>query len=211
MRIGDGLILLGCYALGVFTSYSFFKNKYRKEKEDEIESVKEHLKKYYNDKYGVKSDEEDLEDKKEAENLGLKGSKSTVEMFRPDNTVPKTNYSKYSKQDYIDLANSEFPREDDEDDDDLEFDEPFEITIDEYLTRKGFSKNVFGWYTEDDVLANEGDRGPEDPELIDDEKNLLGNVLDTSGFKKNDVPVIYIRNPQLSADYEVTKYFGSYS
>lgn len=83
--------------------------------------------------------------------------------------------------------------------------EPYEIDPSDYeLTCSNYEKQALLWYQFDEVLADE------DEEEVADTYRLIGNVLDTSGFKDNDVDAIYVRNDKTMVDYEITKIYEAF-
>lgn len=65
---------------------------------------------------------------------------------------------------------------------------------------------LFYWM-DDDTLSTE------EEELIDDPARVVGDCLETTGFKysDSDVDVIYVRNFDLGCDYEVQRFPSSYA
>ena len=83
--------------------------------------------------------------------------------------------------------------------------EPYEIDPSDYeLTCSNYEKQSLLWYQFDEILADE------DEEEVADTYRLIGNVLDTSGFKDNDVDAIYVRNDKTMVDYEITKIYEAF-
>lgn len=131
------------------------------------------------------------------------------------------NYKKYKSQYENTRAESEHP-EDDEPEDDIQEswdeterraietkrknDPPEEIEPFEYDDIPWHSKLTLVYYTEDAMLVNELDNEP-----VDDIEQLVGNVLETSGFLTDDKrEEVFVRNWARGEDYNVYKYFGPF-
>lgn len=68
-----------------------------------------------------------------------------------------------------------------------------------------FEPKTLFYYAGDDILATEED------EEISDVTRVVGNSLDKFGFRVNTERVIYVRNPDFGADYEIQKVDGFFS
>ena len=86
--------------------------------------------------------------------------------------------------------------------------EPYEISGSEYGAMPGWDFKEFYYYQGDGVMV-ESDDGCE--EIIDNYEYLLGNCIEKSGFDKNEVMTIYVRNEDLHMDYEIMKVRGKYA
>ena len=85
---------------------------------------------------------------------------------------------------------------------------PYLISHDEFHnTETEWDKQSIVYYEEDDVLTDEGDRPVDDIEYLIGEKHLDFFGLRSGGDKNQ----VFIRNPQISTDYEVTRNAGSYT
>lgn len=196
MKLGAWSVFLIGYGLGILTSYTFFKDKYRKKADEEIKSVREHLENFYN----ADKKKEGGDEKEETDNMPTGEVRSSLSDRKDGHYVYTGKYTYKVK----DPAEREFPHEEDDEDD-----TPIETTIDDYMGNTKYGKMSLTWYTDDKTLAR-NEYGEDEDELVDDECNYLGNVLESSGFKYNDVSCIYIRNPQTQTIYEVTKCYGRY-
>lgn len=79
--------------------------------------------------------------------------------------------------------------------------EPKLIRADEYDNEYLYHDKVsLLYYTEDDMLVEEVSNIP-----VDDIAAAVGDCLDKYGFRKNDEQVIYVRNVNIGADFEITK------
>lgn len=86
--------------------------------------------------------------------------------------------------------------------------EPYEITFQEYGSLPSFEfKELYFYKGDGTIVESEG----ETEDIIDNGSYLLGNVLEESGFSKNDEKTIYVRNEYISCDFEVMKVFGTYA
>ena len=91
-------------------------------------------------------------------------------------------------------------------------DEPFEITESDFSERElYFDKIEVDYYLDDGALVS-------DYYIVDsDENSTLLNVDDTIGYENldkfinSDREMMFIRNPSLATDYQVTKVSGKYS
>lgn len=208
------VFLLGVGA-GVAATYKYFKEKYRMKEEEEVESVKNYWKKLYGkdenkEKRGSGNKETN---KKEETPVNSKSSLDYKAKEKPTDR-PRPKYNTYAKK--MDSAESEFPREEDEDTTKTTSNavEPdiYEIGFDEYFANNGYAKTQLNYYTYNRVVTSEKERDEDDPEVVDDYHVLLGYVLEQSGYMDdNNITSIYIRNDQLSADYEVNKLFAQYA
>lgn len=88
----------------------------------------------------------------------------------------------------------------------VENDEPYLITVDEFSDEKAdYDKITLWYYQEDDTLADDNE------EIVDDYARMIGE--DTLGLFDNihEDRTIYIRNENQSADYEIICLAKSYS
>ena len=194
--------------VGVACTYKYFKEKYRMKEEEEVESVKNYWKNLYGNKDKAKDGK--AANKKEESSANSKSSLDQKPKKKEETEERTSKYSSYSKQQRpVDFSENEYPKEDDPDTNEPEI---FEISFDDYFMNNGFSKTQLNYYTYNKVVTQEMERDEDDPEVIDDYHVLLGDVLEKSGYVYSDnIVTIYIRNEQLSADYEVTKLYASYA
>lgn len=204
MKINAVIIIGAAYALGILTSYSFFKNRERERADAEIKSAIEHITNRVN---GTKPAE-----KKEA----TKETEKSIFTERNSLDSGERSYGRtnYSVSDIpTDRAETESPKEDDDEADEEAKKKPHEITMEEYYALVGVEKKSLRWFSENDVLTvEETDESDITPYMfVDDECTILGDVLVTSKFKESEyIDVIYVYNPVISAAYEVTKTYGKY-
>ncbi len=85
---------------------------------------------------------------------------------------------------------------------------PYLISHEEFHnTETEWDKQSIMYYEEDDVLTDEADRPVDDIDYLIGEKHLDFFGLRSGGDKNQ----VFIRNPQISSDYEVTRHAGSYT
>lgn len=86
-------------------------------------------------------------------------------------------------------------------------DEPYVISVDEYMNdREEYDKNTVTYFEVDDVLVDEREQ------VIPDVDNTVGtDCLTKFGHKSNDNKVVYVRNERLEADFEILLDTRSYS
>lgn len=85
---------------------------------------------------------------------------------------------------------------------------PYLISHEEFHnTETEWDKMSIMYYEEDDVLTDEKDRVVSDIEYLIGEKHLDFFGLRSGGDKNQ----VFVRNPQLSSDFEVTRHSGSYT
>jgi len=84
---------------------------------------------------------------------------------------------------------------------------PYLISQEEFhSTETEWDKESITYYEEDDTLTDENDMPVRDIEYLIGEKHL-----DFFGIRSGDSNQVFIRNPQISTDYEVTRNMGSYT
>ena len=127
-------------------------------------------------------------------------------------TPPKRDYTVYFQE----KAESEYPmeeyreeiRENERIHDSMTSGKPPKVvSYEEYWSPEYeyHDKCELNYFTEDEILAS-----PENEE-IEDVFGLIGDTIQRSGFNRNDEKVIYVRNYELSRDYEIAKVFGAYA
>jgi len=206
---GGFLTFLVGVIVGVVASYWYCDKKHQMRADAEIESVKETFAKRYQ-----------RENKKPAgETTKVGASWSSLDMAerRTTKTEDRPVYSERERaavasKDDPSRAENLSPREEERDVHD-ENDPPFEITADDYLSSRLYEHVQMTWYKKDDTLVideyTEDDDGMNDP-VIHDQRTIVGDVFEISGFKNNGAMAIYVRNPWTSTDYEITKSLGGY-
>lgn len=85
--------------------------------------------------------------------------------------------------------------------------EPYEIDYDEYGTNPGFEQKELYFYKGDGVVVESDGEGEE---IVDNPEYLIGNVIDTSGFRTDEERNLYVRNEYISCDFEIIKVPGTY-
>lgn len=204
MRISFGpwaVFLIG-FGAGVLTTQSFFRDKYQKKADEDIASVVEH----FESRYGVKKKKKTVSDNDETEASPVK-TKSSMDLG--DKSAKNPEYKYHTKVEVNEPETRQHPEEDD----DEESTDPYEISFNDYMTDAKYSKVQVTWYEKDGAFAREETDGSNaEPELMEeDERTLFGNVLEQTGFKKDDtIEYLYIRNPSMNTDYEVGKAVGAY-
>lgn len=118
---------------------------------------------------------------------------------------PVRDYTVY----YQDKAENEYPTEEDyEEKRVVDYEKgPKVVSNEEYWSPEYeyHDKCELNYFVEDEVLADSGN------EVVEKEEILIGNAIRDSGFNKNNEKVLYVRNYELSTDYEIAKVFGAYS
>lgn len=77
--------------------------------------------------------------------------------------------------------------------------------LDFHETETEWSKISLAYYEDDDTLAGDDDRP------IDNIEGLIGEIhLNFFGLRSDDKNIVYVRNPQISSDFEITRNSGSY-
>lgn len=170
---------------------------------------------------------EKVDDKEEVEYFPYK-SEDFREAIMRDDDDPNVGKMDISKEDFAKhlkeysggvnfeayMAEMESPPEDEEDEDDDEDDEDdisdrrkgdhYMITPGEFCnTRTYYEKISLNYFCVDDVVADDRD------EIMDNVEHILGNIKEAfhSPYVGN---VVYIRNENLEADYEITLVDSSY-
>ena len=188
-------------AVGIGAGWFFFKEKYKRIADNEIDDVK----KYYLEKR--------LEDKKQMDILmdTSKRLDKVVEEYtsgdekvaeneekEPSRTSQKTKYNKVGedeKEEETVKAEAESPEED-------EPTKPYLITEDEFLNDKNnYDKISLTYYMMDDTLADEFD------EMIDIEEAISTDIYNQIAGSDED---LYVRNNTLETDFEIMKVEGSF-
>lgn len=85
-------------------------------------------------------------------------------------------------------------------------DAPYVITDDEHDTLEGYSATRLNYYVLDDVMTDESDVVVGNPE------NIIGDeALTCFGQDSSDADVVFVRNPLMRCDYEITRLHKSYT
>lgn len=85
--------------------------------------------------------------------------------------------------------------------------QPYIISVDEFFnSEEEWEKNSLSYYEGDDVLIDEAEKE------VDDRDRYIGDRhLDMFGVLSGDKKVVYVRNPQISADFEIILEKGKYT
>lgn len=176
-------------ALGFGSGYLYFKKKYERIANTEIDEVKA----YYAEKL--------ISEKKRLDKLEEDSKKidDAIKDIYPVKKEAKTNYNKVSetdkKEEEIVKAEAESPEED-------EPTKPYLITEEEFLNDKNdYDKISLTYYIFDDTLADECD------EMIDIEETISSDIYDQIAGSDED---LYVRNNTLQTDFEIMRVESSF-
>lgn len=208
MTIKDGIKYAVIFASGAVSGVFVTKSYFEKRANEDIESVKESLRKMVH----LPKPTEDTEKKR-----------SDISIKRPEDprkaevVVDYSGYSKAVKEyngDDEDPAESESPSDDIPEDVENYLDgkrdsetprrEPRLIKYEDFGELPYYDKITLLYYMDDEVLTTEDD------EIIHHPEELLGDALTKFGFNRNDERVIFVRNEKRSTDYEIDKVFDAY-
>lgn len=165
-------------AAGFVASRWYWKNKYEKELDMELEKVNTELQKVLEEK--TESDREDSTDEKTPEATPLE-----KKVYRHE--IAKQAYDSYFAKEEVEPMKTA-PIE--------PVDEPYVITGNEFITDQSHEKATLTYYINADVLA-------EDDEPLDvPATEVLGNDF-VSHFHDGEDGVVYVRNNKMGVDYEV--------
>lgn len=135
---------------------------------------------------------------KAAEKFGV-----TLNDYRPDDsqdeTIAQDAIVEYEPDDMPDLSALAMERDGDV---------PYIITFDEYNDDHAhdYDKITLTYYVEDDVLADDSDVPLDDPD------STVGEEFDSCfGQWSKDPNVVYVRNEDISTDFEIIRKDGSYA
>ncbi len=208
---------MGAGATGVF-----FKKKYEKIANEEIENMKAY---YKVDDIQVLEEEDRSEEIKEmASKEGylkpISDEKSDLDSaVRPRSgektEAEKVDYTQFYAVNNPDPAEEESPNEDEDDSNYYEglattkkMQKPKNVKLikaEEFGLQPGFECITLEYYTEDDLLVTDDAEEVEDVNIIE---SMIGDALTKYGFKDNDEQVIYVRNYNYGCDYEIVKVVG---
>lgn len=208
------LSFLGGAATGALICFAILKEKYEALANEEIENIKDYYQKEMekiDDAYEEELDllintmnrDIDERDKKEEKKTYV----DYVKKYSPDEIVK----DKYHDMPYPDDIDEDYYEDDGPPDDppenDLQYEEPFVISREEFDEGyPHFDKITITYYEKDDVLADEQD------EIIPDIEAVVGyDSLSRFGDMSDDEYVVYVRNGRLGADYEIVLTQESYS
>ena len=219
-------------------TYKLTEKKWKKISDERVESLHEYIDKLQKERivketgYATESDADDIsEDSVDDEGLNSKEYKNPELDSRMTSSIKRQNeatYVRYSKlggpdefgsgesavdERYNSIAASlEHPQDSDEDEEDNE-DEIWSekansasppIVIDESeFGSTGYLDEVYLlYYPEDDLLTTE------EGQIILDQGQLIGDLIEETGFRENSVKDLYVRNYRRSTDYDISKVWG---
>lgn len=210
-------------AAGSVVTWLLTKKKYEKILDDKIQEMSDEIAKV--DPFAPKAKSKNIKEVKiEKDNTVTYDDVVNIVKDSKKESKSKTDYTKcydpsgdeiLEKQETIfDLMKDVEEVEDDEDESDttVEFhnssdlhSDPIAITSDEAseLPNNYESETLF-YYVPNDVLVDEYD------EQIDDPGEFLGDLLDSTGFKKSLTRHLYVKNARLSVVYDVQKVFNKW-
>ncbi|HAQ03030.1 TPA: hypothetical protein DCQ22_04020 [Candidatus Nomurabacteria bacterium] len=128
-----------------------------------------------------------------------------------DRKMVKIDYTKFTKDDkggpdqLTELVQKYAKAEETEDS--LDMSRPYVISIEDFNEGgENNSKVTLTYYDSDDVLCQ-----PDDTPIPEVEKLIGTDSLTKFGMNSDDVDVVYVRNTNISADFEVIRVHSSYS
>ena len=198
-------ILVGVLGIGVgaATGYFYAKEKYEKEKDEEVEEIREYYKEKLEksndelkktldavEKYeGKAKDEQLFEDKEKVRETGDLG---------PSKESHKVDYNKVGKKEMMQEENAEKEHPEEEDSD-----FPYLITQDEFENdRNEFDKVTLTYYIQNDTLTDENDEP-----IIDVDELISTDIYNELNDIDGDV---FVRNASLQTDFEIDKFNEKY-
>ena len=174
-------------ACGVLATKLYFQDKYRHMADSEIESVidiyrkkTEELEKKYQDKESLKEEKRSYD--KQVENYI---SSAPLDAVIDREAAEKTAHP-----------------EDDEPE------EQYQITSMDFFDDSEYDKVNLTYYINDEALVGPSDKSAED--ILDIGSTIGQDAIDLISNGFDDGSALYIRNPKLGTDYEVTKSYISY-
>lgn len=177
---GYVLAFLAGAAAGAGASYILFKDKIKKEADEEIKEMREYVK----------------EKTKRIDDVKKQGDRIEKQQSRLERAI--TSYDRFSDFDeksVVPRAEKEHPRE--EDNGIYEIDEEDWVGIDPH-----YDKFSLTFYEGDATLVDDAD------DLVD-----IGQTIGLDNYEKFDegkMDTMYVRNDNMSCDYEVVRVLGSY-
>lgn len=182
------LILIGGIAIGAGISSIYHKNKYEQMIQEEVESLREHMRNQQGTN-GPKPEDKCKDGNEPTENIS--GEETSIEPLTNDEEEMREvrniiNYSKYSSSD--------------EDALDSKYKKPFIVTPEDFASMPGYDTDTF-YYHQDDIISNDNQ------EIVDDIELTFGmSIEDIRGqFGVYEDDAIYIRNERLKTDYEILR------
>ena len=220
-------------ASGSGITYILVKKKFEKKADDEIAEMKEYYDHHaltYEElvERGRIADDGRKEEKKEEDIPQSYQSSAPKEgkLVRGSavkRAVPIDYTVFYKPEDDTDPAESEHPRDDDEETQkeyqgsvlteehqQAKHREPRIIKHTDFGSEPHYTTQTLIYYTEDDILTLGEDQSEEEVADFDEIESMIGDALTKYGFVDNDEERIYVRNDQRCYDYEIVKVFGSF-
>lgn len=217
------IIFLAGGAVGGILTALFLDKKYQKRTEEEVASMREYVAR-------VKEKEMSLEKAKDYKEVDdgdeLKGGPTKISMakdgesYKPGSLAGTANVD-YTKFYNRDLADGEYPTEDDIEEEEYRKAE----MVNDRLSRSGseiiepaemddypeYDKVILYYYVYNNIMVY-GEPENEEESVIEDEDEILGECWAKSGFAAVDDPrdVLCIRNYDRATDYEVQKVFSTF-
>ena len=175
------LIFMSGLVIGGGVSWVYHKNKYEEIVQEEVESLREHMK---NGKDNTKS-EEPANDKK---NTPMDEEEFNESMEKVEKIITTSRYDTALGDKEEDITNK--------------YKRPFVVTPDEFASLPGFDTDSF-YYHSDDIIANGKYEMLEEDEIV----RILGmttmEIKEEFGVNEDDA--VYIRNMRLKCDYEILR------
>ena len=182
---------------GSVATWKFVEEKYKRIADEEIESVKEHLRVKMED-FPDKGVEEDV-DEAETEKLETEESKPKAISTTSIKEIKKANYVDYSAISHG-LGYLSEPKEDNTEK--QPGTSPYIIDQNDFGMIEDYSVDSM-LYHEDDYLTDENNV------LIDNIENSVGYEC-LNEFKESNTDVVYVRNDETKTDYEILKVDTNY-
>ena len=184
-------------AIGVGATWGYFKTKYERIAQEEIDSVKETFSKRAKPEETPKESEDDNRSK-------ARRAREKADIMEYAARLAKEGYTNYGTavEDGLDQ------RKNDQGEEARDLAEPpYVITPEQYGDQVGYDAISLTYYA-DGVLADDDDVAMEE----DDIDNAVGADFYTHfGENKDDEDVIHIRNDRLKCDYEICRDYREYA
>lgn len=193
MKMQKLLIFVTGAAIGSLVTWKLVSDQYEKLIQEEVNSVKQLLKKNGNQESTV-AEGTDYDDELYT-NATLESEKPSIEEYAK--TVQNLNYADFSKKDKPEKKIAK-QKDTTDDNDDIQF-----ITADEFGDLDDYDEETLYFYEEDETLTDVYD------EVIPDEANTVG----TDYMKHFDdiEEVVFVRNNRLKRDYEIILNHSSFT
>jgi hypothetical protein len=186
------LMFIGGIVVGAGASWVYHKNKYEQMVQDEVESLREHMKngKSTNTEpteFEAKDENEEIKQAKEYYDNNLAEEEYDESMARVHNLVRENHYTSSNDKEE-NMANK--------------YKKPFVVTPDDFASVPGFDTDTF-YYHQDDIISN-GDN-----EMLGEHEveQILGlsvlQIKEQFGVYEEDS--VYIRNMRMKCDYEILR------